>query len=79
MAWIPNRQCQFLVDATTHGGISRGEAIFRFLPAPAGDTWAEPDADVELGGGSGLTDFFRRGMDHWMQEVAAGRRSSTLA
>lgn len=79
---VPNEQYRFLVDATTHNGYGRGEAVFRFLPGQAGGTRVEYDADVELGGGQkllpslarGLVDFFMRGMAHWMQEVELGRR-----
>ena len=78
---IPNQQYRFRVDASTHNGYGRGEAVFRFLPGPTGGTRVEYDADVELGGGQklypsiarGLVDFFLRGMGHWMQELDAGR------
>ncbi|HYF77766.1 MAG TPA: SRPBCC domain-containing protein [Symbiobacteriaceae bacterium] len=79
---VENQQYRFLVDATTHNGYGKADAVFRFLPAPQGGTHVEYEADVELGGAQkllpslarGLVDFFLHGMDHWMKEAAAGRR-----
>lgn len=79
---MPNRQYRFMVDATTHNGWGRADALFQFLPGDAGGTLVQYAADVELGGGQkllpslarGLVDFFLRGMNHWMKEAAAGRR-----
>lgn len=72
---------RLLIDAKSHNGYGRGEAVFRFLPAEGGGTRLEYEADLEMGGAQkllpslarGLVDFFLYGMKHWLKEAAAGR------
>ncbi|MDF2626199.1 MAG: hypothetical protein K0R39_30 [Symbiobacteriaceae bacterium] len=79
---VPHERYRFLVDATTHNGYGKADAVFRFIPLADGGTRVEYEADVELGGAQkllpslarGLVDFFLHGMNHWLTEVAAGRQ-----
>lgn len=75
----PDRSYRLLMDATTHNGFGKADAVFRFLPLEGGRCRVEYEADVTLGGSQkllpslarGLVDFFLRGM----AEVLAERQA----